>query len=70
MKVSAGGVVLFLTDRGQLVVVRATGEAYEPVAEYRVSDTGTNAHPVFLGDRILVRDQTTLRSLAVKDDGK
>ncbi len=67
--VNAGGVLLFLTDRGQLTVVKAGGQAYEPVAEYRVADNETHAHPVFLGDRILVRDRTTLRSLALKDDG-
>jgi outer membrane protein assembly factor BamB len=67
---SAGGVVLFLTDRGQLTVVRAGAAAYEPVAEYRVSDAETHAHPVFLGDRILVKDRTTLRCLAFKGEGK
>ena len=60
---------LVLTDRGQLLIVKPSGKGYEPVAEYKVSDTQTWAYPVFLGDRILVRDQTTLRSFGLKEDG-
>jgi outer membrane protein assembly factor BamB len=59
--VTAGNVVLFLTNAGRLVVVKASARKYEPLAEYRVSDTGTSAHPVFLGDRILIRDHASLR---------
>jgi outer membrane protein assembly factor BamB len=68
--VNAGSVWLVLTDRGRLVVVKPSATAYEPIAQYRVSDTATGAHPVFLGDRVLIRDQTTLRSLAINEDGK
>jgi RNA polymerase sigma factor (sigma-70 family) len=59
--VSLGSAVLILKDRGQLLVVRSSGAAFEVIAEYRVSDRGTMAHPVFLGDRILVKDDTSLR---------
>jgi RNA polymerase sigma factor (sigma-70 family) len=58
----AHGMLLLLTDRGRLLVVKASGKAYEPMAEYRLCDSQTNAHPVFLGDRILIKDDTTLRS--------
>jgi outer membrane protein assembly factor BamB len=61
----AGNVVLFLTHKGRLVVVKASGTEYEPLAEYQVSDTQTWPHPVFLGNRILIRDEHTLRSLAL-----
>jgi outer membrane protein assembly factor BamB len=67
---NAGGVWLFLTERGRLVVVKPNRKAYEPVAEYQVSDTQTWAHPVFLGDRILIRDQMTLRSMAIPDESQ
>jgi outer membrane protein assembly factor BamB len=67
---SAGVVVLFLTDNGRLVVVRANATAYEPLAEYRVSDTATWAHPVFLGDRILIRDRFALLSYRTPRDGR
>ena len=65
----AGSVLLFLTDRGRLLVVKPSATAYEPIAEYRVSDTETDAHPVFLGDRLLIRDQLILRSFRIEQDG-
>jgi outer membrane protein assembly factor BamB len=65
---NAGSVWLFLTHRGRLVVVKPGGKEYEPIAEYQVCDRPTWAHPVFLGDRILVRDDTTLRSLRITPD--
>jgi outer membrane protein assembly factor BamB len=68
--INAGNVWLALTETGELVVVRASAKQYTPIAEYKVSSTQTWAHPVYLGDRILIRDQTTLRALSIKDDGK
>jgi outer membrane protein assembly factor BamB len=67
---NAGSVWLFLTNNGRLVVVKASGKEYQPVSEYKVSDTQTWAHPVLLGDRILIRDQNTLRCLAIQEDGQ
>jgi outer membrane protein assembly factor BamB len=63
-----GSVLLYLKDRGQLLVVKPSATAFETVAEYRVSDRGTVAHPVFLGDRILIKDDTTLRSFRIAHD--
>jgi outer membrane protein assembly factor BamB len=68
--VNAGGVWLFLTAGGRLVVVKPDGKGYRPVAEYKVSDRQTWAHPVFLGDRVLIRDDTTLRSFRIKQEGR
>jgi outer membrane protein assembly factor BamB len=62
---NAGSVWLVLTNKGQLIVVKPSGTAYEPIAEYRVSDKQTWAHPVFLGDRILIKDELTLRSFRI-----
>jgi outer membrane protein assembly factor BamB len=67
---NAGSVILFLTDRGRLGVVKPTAKAYESIAEYRLSDTDTHAHPVFLGDRILIKDGSTLRSFRIEQEGK
>jgi outer membrane protein assembly factor BamB len=64
----AGSVLLVLTSGGQLLVMKAGGTAYEPIAQYRVSDSPTYAHPVFLGDRILIKDRETLRSFRIKPD--
>ena len=66
---SAADVLLFLTQDGRLFVVRASAKGYEPVARYKVSDRRTMAHPVFLGERILIRDDLTLRSLRIRPDG-
>lgn len=67
---NAQSVLLFLTVRGQLVVVKPSGKQYEPIAEYQVSDRQTWAYPVFLGDRTLVRDDLSLRSLRIEPDSK
>jgi outer membrane protein assembly factor BamB len=67
---NAGGVWLFLTENGRLVVAKPNGTKYEPIAEYKVSDRQTWAHPVFRGDHILIRDQTVLRALTISDAGK
>lgn len=63
--VNAGSVWLALTNFGHLVVVRPSGTSYEPIAQYRLADRGTDAHPVLLGDRILIKDETTLRSFRI-----
>jgi outer membrane protein assembly factor BamB len=64
--VSAGSVLLCLTNRGKLIVANASTSAFEPIAEYRVAEGQTSAHPVFLGNRILIRDQMMLRSLRIE----
>jgi RNA polymerase sigma factor (sigma-70 family) len=63
---NAGSVLLFLTEKGRLIVVRPSSTAYEPIAEYQVSDADTHAHPVFLGERILIKDGTSLRSFRIE----
>jgi outer membrane protein assembly factor BamB len=66
---NAGTVWLVLTNKGQLLVVKPDGKKYELLAEYRVSDKETWAHPVFLGDRILIKDDSTLRSFRIGQNG-
>jgi outer membrane protein assembly factor BamB len=66
--VNAGSVWLALTNAGRLIVVKPSGTAFEPIAEYQVADGGTDAHPVFLGDRILIKDDTTLRCFHIAPD--
>jgi outer membrane protein assembly factor BamB len=63
-----GSVLLFLKERGQLLVVKPSAKAFEPIAEYRIGDRPTMAHPVFLGDRILIKDDLTLRSFRLGPD--
>jgi outer membrane protein assembly factor BamB len=66
--VNLGSVLLFLKDRGQLLVVKPSASGFETIAEYRVCDRPTMAHPVFLGDRILIKDDLTLRSFRMERD--
>jgi outer membrane protein assembly factor BamB len=66
---NAGSVWLVLTNKGRLIVVKSSGTAYEPIAQYRVSNTDTYAHPVFLGDRILIKDASTLKSFRIEQAG-
>jgi len=69
--VNLGSVLLVLKDRGQLLVVKPSARTFERIAEYRVSDRPTVAHPVFLGNRILIKDDTTLRLFRLgPSDGK
>jgi hypothetical protein len=62
--VVAGDVTLALA-KGELIVLRPRAERFEPVARYRLAVAQTQAHPVFLGDRILVRHTTSLACFTV-----
>jgi outer membrane protein assembly factor BamB len=57
--------ILFLTNDAKLIVQAADGKTYLPVAEYTVASSPTWAHPLIIGKRILIKDETTLISLAV-----
>jgi outer membrane protein assembly factor BamB len=61
-----GKSLLFLTNEAKLIVLPATAKDYAPAAEYTVANTPTWAHPVIIRDRILIKDETTLRSLKIK----
>ncbi|MCM3869486.1 MAG: PQQ-like beta-propeller repeat protein [Pyrinomonadaceae bacterium] len=58
-----GKVLLMLTNDAKLVVLPATAKGFAPVAEYTVAESPTWAHPTVIGNRILIKDETTLRSL-------
>jgi outer membrane protein assembly factor BamB len=57
---TAGDVVLSLEDDGELVVVRSSQTAFEPVRRYKVADTDTWAQPAISGNRIFVKDVASL----------
>jgi len=63
---NVGGTLLALTNDAGLLVLPADAKAFAPAARYTVATSPTWAHPVFLGDRILVKDETTLASLSLK----
>ena len=59
-----GKALLFLTNEANLIVQPATAKGYSPVAQYSVASTQTWAHPLVLGRRILIKDETSLISLS------
>jgi hypothetical protein len=63
----AGQIVFSLENDGELVILRASNTGFEPLHRYRVAvpDTGgpigpTWAQPAISGNRIFVRDVSTL----------
>ncbi len=49
-----------LKDDGQLMVARSTPGGFEPLKTYTVADSATWAPPVISGNRVFVKDLTTL----------
>ena len=63
--VRAGKTIFSLEDDGELVIVRHSRTAFEPIERYRVSDTETWTQPTISGNRIYIKDVSTLRLLAL-----
>lgn len=60
-----GRVLLQLTNDANLIVLPLNSKEYAPVTQYTVANSPTWAHPVVIGNRILIKDETTLVSLAI-----
>ncbi|MCI0417950.1 MAG: PQQ-like beta-propeller repeat protein [Acidobacteria bacterium] len=60
---NAGEVFFLLTDEAKLIVLKSKAPSYLPVKEYQVAGSPTWAHPVLAGNRILVKDKTSLAAL-------
>lgn len=58
--VDAGPVLFILTNEGELSAVKKSGKAFEVLHQYTVADSPTWAHPVIVGNGILIKDATTL----------
>jgi outer membrane protein assembly factor BamB len=58
--VKAGNLLFLLNDDGELIVARASRTEFDPVTRYMVADSSTWAQPTLSGDRIFVKDVTTL----------
>jgi hypothetical protein len=52
--------VLSLEDDGELVVLRASQTAFDPVKRYKLADTATWTQASYSGNRIYVKDVTNL----------
>ena len=64
--VNLGGTLVALTNDAVLYVLPAGASSFAPSAQYTIATSQTWAHPVVLGDRLLVKDETTLASLSLK----
>ena len=60
-----GKVLLLLTNDANLIVQPLEAKSYSPVAQYTVAASPTWAHPLILGRRILIKDETSLISLSL-----
>jgi outer membrane protein assembly factor BamB len=58
--VKAGDVLFSLQDDGELIVARSSRTAFEPLHRYKVADSETWAQPTISGNRIFVKDVSTL----------
>lgn len=61
-----GKSLLLLTNEAKLIVLPVSAKEYAPAAEYTVANSPTWAHPVIIRDLILIKDETTLRSLKIQ----
>lgn len=57
---AAGNLLFFLTNDAELIVARKSATAFELLKKYTVAQSPTWAHPVVIGNRILIKDATTL----------
>jgi outer membrane protein assembly factor BamB len=64
--VGIGGTLLALTNEAVLYVLPASAASFAPSVQYTVATSPTWAHLVFLGDDVLVKDETTLASLSLR----
>jgi outer membrane protein assembly factor BamB len=62
-----GKVLLVLTNDANLIVQPVAAKTYAPVVQYTAAKSPTWAHPLVLGKRILIKDETTLASLVMGD---
>jgi len=61
-----GKVLLLLTNDANLIVLPVSANEYAPSAQYTAANSPTWAHPVVIGNRIFIKDETTLRSLKIQ----
>jgi outer membrane protein assembly factor BamB len=57
---SAGNLLFSLENDGELVVARSSKTTFEPLRRYKVADSDTWAAPAIVGNRIFVKDSTSL----------
>jgi len=58
--VKAGQLLFLLNDDAELIVARANRKAFEPIVRYVVADSATWAQPAISGERIFIKDVSSL----------
>ena len=58
--VNAGGTLVILEDDAELIVGQATMAGFEETRRYEVADTATWAQPAVSGNRVFVKDRSTV----------
>jgi len=56
----AGKTLLLLTNDAKLIVQPVDAKEYAPIAEYTVASSPTWAHPLVIGNRIIIKDVSSL----------
>jgi outer membrane protein assembly factor BamB len=56
----SGDLLFSMEEDGELIVARNSRTAFEPLHRYKVSDAATWAQPSYSGNRIFVKDLSTL----------
>jgi outer membrane protein assembly factor BamB len=64
--VKAGQLLFLLNDDAELIVARSNRKAFAPIASYMVADSATWAQPAISGDRIFIKDVSTLALWTVR----
>lgn len=58
--VKAGELLMLLNDDAELIVARASRAGFVPLKRYTVADSATWAQPAISGNRIFIKDASTL----------
>lgn len=58
--VGAGNLLFLLNDDAELIVARSSRTGFEPLKRYSVADSPTWAQPTISGNRVFVKDLTSL----------
>jgi hypothetical protein len=56
----AGNLLFSLEDDGELVIARSSRTEFEPLQRYKLSQEETWAQPAIIGNRIFVKDSSSL----------
>ena len=57
---TAGSLLFLLADDAELILANASEKKYEILKKYTVAQSPTWAHPVVVGNRLLIKDQNSL----------